>query len=87
MNILTRRKVGVLLVAISAVAMVVFLLVGMLRGDWRYNGSGSSDNAPWADYSVKLGVNDYFFIPIILCGMVGAFCLLWPSPKPPKLAQ
>jgi hypothetical protein len=87
MIISTRRKFGISLVAISAVALVVFLAVGFLRGDWHFDGSGSSGNAQWAAYSVELGVSEYYFIPIFLCGAVGAFCLLWPARKPPKLNQ
>lgn len=87
MIISTRKRLGGSLVAISAVAMVVYLTVGLLRGDWHFDGSGSSGNAHWASYSVHVGVSEYYFIPIFLCGAVGAFCLLWPARKPPRLNQ
>jgi hypothetical protein len=87
MSISTRRKYGIVFVAISAVALVVFLTVDFLYGDWHFEGGGSSGSSLWACYSVHSGVSEYYFIPILLCGAVGAFCLLWPARKPPKLNQ
>jgi hypothetical protein len=87
MSLLARRKFGILLIAISVAALVAFLVVGIFRGTWRYDGSGSSGNAQWMAYSGELGVNEYYLIPIFLFGAVGVFCLVWPSRKPPKLNQ
>jgi hypothetical protein len=85
MSISARQKFGGLLIAISAVLFVVFLVVGIFRGDWRYVGSGFSGNGGWAVFSGELGVSAYYLIPILLCGALGAFCLIWRSRKPPKL--
>jgi len=85
MSISTRRKFGILLVAISVAALVAFLAVGVIRGHWRFDGSGSSGNAQWAAYSGELGVSEYYLIPIFLCGAIGGFCLVRSSRKPPKL--
>lgn len=87
MSVSTRRKLGILLIAISAIAMIVFFVVGVIRGHWRFDGSGSSGNAQWAAYSGELGVSGYYLIPIFLCGAIGAFCLIRRSRKPPKLNQ
>jgi len=86
MSILIRRKLGILLVAISVVALVALLVVGVLRGDLHYDGSGSSGIAQWSAYSGELKLNGYYLIPI-LCGAIGIVCLAWPSRKPPKLNQ
>jgi hypothetical protein len=75
------------MLAISVVALVVFLVIGVIRGHWRFDGSGSSGNAQWAAYSGELGVSGYYLIPILLCGAIGVFCLFRPSRKPPKLNQ
>jgi hypothetical protein len=85
MSISTRRKVGILLVAVSVAAQVAFLVVGIFRGAWRHDGSGSSGNVHWMLYSVELNVSAYYLIPIFLCGAIGGICLLWPSRRPPKL--
>jgi len=76
-----------LLIDIAALAMIAFFVVGFIRGHSTLMGSGSSGNGSWADYSVKLGVNGLFLIPIFLCGVIGAFCLFRPTRKPPKLNQ
>lgn len=81
MSILTRRKIAISLVAISLVSFFVLFGVGLHSGDWHF-----ADGGPYyAAYTDQLGVSDYYFIPIVLCGVVGAFYLLWPAPKPPKL--
>jgi hypothetical protein len=87
MSISSRRKLGITLLSISVVALVVFLVVGVIRGHWRFDGSGSSGDAHWAAYSGELGVSEYYLIPILLCGAVGAFYLFRPLRKPPKLNQ
>ena len=80
-----RRKVGIALVALSMVAMVLFLVVGFVRGQWHFAGSESSGNALWLAGSVKLGVSGYYLIPIVACGAMGALQLRSASRKPPKL--
>ena len=85
MSISTRRKIGISLFAISAVAFVTLLTVGLLRGDWHHDGGGWSGSSRWDSFEVNLGVSEYCFIPVFLCGAVGAFYLLWPARKPPKL--
>jgi len=89
MSIATRRKFGISLVAISIAAFLILLAVGLVRGQWRFDGSGTtaSGNGAYAAYSVDLGVSEFYFIPIFLFGVAGAVCLLWPSRKPPKLKQ
>ena len=87
MSISTRRKFGVLVVAVAVAAALAFLVVGIFRGTWHYVGSGSSGNGQWIAFSGELGVSEYYFIPILLCVAVGAFCLLWPARKPPKFNQ
>ena len=74
-----------LLVAISVAALVAFLVLGIFTGSWQYDGSGSSGNGQWMSFSGELGVSGYYLIPILLCGAIAAFCLAWPSQKPPKL--
>lgn len=87
MSVSTRRKFGILLVAISVAALMAFLVVGIFRGTWHYEGSGSSGDGHWMDFSVESGASGYYLVPIVLCGAIGAFCLLWPARKPPKLNQ
>jgi len=82
-----RRSLGVVLVAIAAVMFVAVLVAGLLRGDWHYEGGGSDGVVYWASYRVDSGVSGYYFIPIFLCGAIGAFCLFWPGRRPPKLNQ
>ena len=85
MSISTRRKFGILLIAIAAVAMIAFLVVGIIRGQWHYDGSSSWGIGQSVTISSELGISGYFLIPILLFGVAGAFCLAWPSRKPPKL--
>jgi hypothetical protein len=85
MSISTRRKIGILLVAISVVATVVFQVIVFFHTDWHYDGSGSSGNAHWFAMTGTSRISGFYMIPMILCGAIGAFCLLWPSRKPPKL--
>lgn len=85
MNVSTRRKLGVFLIAFAVLAMATFLVFGIIHGKWHQYGSGASDNVVWMAESIELRVSDYYLIPIIFCGTVGAFCLAWPSRKPPKL--
>jgi len=89
MSIAIRRKFGISLVAISIAAYLILFAVGLLRGQWRFDGSGTtaSGNGTYAAYSVDLGISEFYFIPIFLCGIAGAVCLLLPSRKPPKLNQ
>lgn len=87
MSITTQRKSGMLLLATSVVALIVFLAVGFLHGSWHYVAGGSIGNDQWAVYSGKLGVNNYYLIPILLCGAIGAVFLARASRKPPKLPQ
>ena len=87
MNISTRQRFGSFVVTISGLALVAFLVVGVFRGDWHYVGSGSSNNGRWVVFSNRLAVNGYYVIPILLSGMAGAVCVLWPARKPPKLRQ
>jgi hypothetical protein len=87
MSISTRRKSGVFLIAISVVAMVVFLVVDFFHTDWHYVGSESSDSSHVVAFAGVSRINGYYLIPMFLCGAVGAICLLWPSRKPPKLNQ
>jgi len=75
------------MVAISVVTAVVLFIVGIYRGTWEYAGSGSSGDAQGMAFSGELGVSGCCFIPIFLCGAVGAFFMLWPARKPPKLSQ
>lgn len=86
-SISTRRKFGMLLVAISVMALVTFLVVFIFHSSWHYVGSGTSGLGQWMDFSGESGVSGYYLIPIFLCGAIGAFCLVWPSRKPPKLTQ
>jgi hypothetical protein len=85
MSISTRRTIGISLVAVSVVSFLVLFGVGLLRGDWHFAGGGTTASGSYAAYTVDLGVSEYCFIPIFLCGAVGAFYLLWPARKPPKL--
>jgi len=48
-------------------------------------GSGASENVLWTVTEVKIDLGWPFTLPVILCGAVGLLCLVWPSPKPPKL--
>jgi len=87
MSVPARQKFGVLLLAISVASFFAFLVVGVFRGDWHFDGSGSSGNGSWAAYSGELKISDYYLIPIFLCGLLGVFFLVWRSRKPPKLNQ
>jgi hypothetical protein len=89
MSISTRRKFGILLVAISVAALVAFFIVGIfcVRGTGDYVAGGSIGNTHWAVYSGsgKSEVSGYYLIPAFLSGAIGVICLAWPSRKPPKL--
>jgi len=85
MSISTRRKLGMLLLAISALAVLAFLAFGIFHGRWQYVGGGASGDSCWLAFSGELGLSKYYLIPISLCGVVGLLCLVWSSPKPPKL--
>ena len=85
MTISTRRKIGILLAIISVIALVAFMVVGLFRTDWHYDGGGVSGDAQGMAFSGECEISGYYFIPIFLCGVIGLICLLWPSRKPPKL--
>lgn len=75
-----RRQLGLVLVSISVLAAIVYQTVGAHS---RVVASGSEGNANWVVVSTDWPWR--YFIPIILCGAIGVFCLAWPSRKPPKL--
>jgi hypothetical protein len=79
-----RRLLGWLLVSGSAIACMVALV---FFSDWRVVGSQTSGNVSWTTGVIQLGVGWQFFLPVFLCGAVGAFCLVWASRKPPKLPR
>jgi hypothetical protein len=87
MSVSARQRFGTLLIAISMVALGVFLEAGIRDGHWHYDGSGALGKGFWMTFSGESGVSGYYLIPIFLCGAIGVFCLAWPTRKPPKLNQ
>jgi len=85
MTIPKRTKVGCLLVIISVIAFVAFMVFSALHTDWHYDGGGVSGSSDWVAFSGESSVSGYYLIPILLCGLIGVVCLVWPSRKPPKL--
>lgn len=85
MHTIKRRKLGRSLIVISVFALIAFIVVTFVRGQWHYEGGDSSGIAVSNVYSIELGVSGYYLIPILLCGALGLLLLAWPSQKPPKL--
>lgn len=82
MTISKRTKIGFLLVIISVIAFVAFMVVDLFSvTNWHYAGGGDGNIA----FVGESNVGGYYLIPILLCGLIGVICLVWPSRKPPKL--
>ena len=82
MSISRRRRFGLVLVCGSVAAWIVALV---FFSHSRVIGSGQSDNASWVASVVEIDAGWQFLLPVIVCGAIGLLCLVWPSPKPPKL--
>jgi hypothetical protein len=82
-----RQRLGIVMAVISLVAMATFVLADLFRGQWHFEGAGATADAAWAEYSVRGGVNGYYLVPMVLCGVIGVACCLWPAQKPPKLSD
>jgi hypothetical protein len=82
MSISTRRRFGLLLTCGSVLAWIVALI---FFSHSRVIGSGSSASGSWTASEVEIDLGWRFFLPVVLCGIVGVFCIAWPSRKPPRL--
>jgi hypothetical protein len=82
MSIFTKRRLGLLLICISVVALVICLIVVPHRVFADSSGPGGPI---FGGGSWELGWQ--YTIPIIVCGAVGVFCLAQSSRKPPKLPK
>jgi len=74
-----------MMVAIAAMGMIAFYVVGLVHAQWHYVGGESSNSGQSIAFVGESHVNGYYLIPIFLCGTIGVICLVWPGRKPPKL--
>ena len=81
----TRRKFGVMMVAIAAMGMIMFYVVGLVHAQWHYVGSESSNSGHSIAFVGESQISGYYLIPIFLLGAIGVICWVWPVRKPPKL--
>jgi hypothetical protein len=98
MSISKRRRLGVLLIAISAAATGLFIVVDYAHGI-THGGSHTVQvqttniiDIPFGEYHTDFIITDtplgiYDMIPIGLCGLIGLACLVWPTRKRPVLKK
>jgi uncharacterized membrane protein YfcA len=84
MIVTTQRRIGIWLLCLSVVAYVV---AWVAFSHSRVVGSGSSGNATWTASEVTSDVSWRYWLPILVCGVIGVFCLVRSSRKPPKLPE
>ena len=79
-----RRKLGLVLFSIAALS---FLIARMSSSRPLASKFWKKGNVGGFALDVGGDISWLLLIPIILMGVIGLFCLAWPSRKPPKLTK
>ena len=82
MSVATRHRLGWILVAISVVAGLVVPLLGGAPVQERTFGEREMTRGPLhiiVTPTVTWVLSLHFSVPILLCGIAGLLCLLWPT--------
>ena len=84
MSVTTQRRLGIWLLCLSVVAYVV---AWVAFSHSQVIGSGSSGTAIWTASKVSSSVSWRYWLPILICGVIGVFCLVRSSRKPPMIPK
>lgn len=79
-----RRKLGLVLFSVAALSFLVARMSSsrpMATQFWWEGNVGG--------FALDVGgdISWLYLLPMILVGVIGLFCLAWPSRKPPKLTK
>ena len=79
-----RRKLGFVMFSVAALSFLVARTASsrpLASGFWCEGNVGG--------FALDVGgdISWLFLLPIILLGVIGLFCMAWPSRKPPKLPK
>ena len=79
-----RRKLGLVMFSVAALSFLVARMSDSRPVASQFWWEG---NVGGFALDVGGGISWLLLIPIILVGVIGLFCLAWPSRKPPKLTK
>ena len=79
-----RRRLGIVLFSVATLSCLVARMSSSRPLLSKFSWSGDVGGV-----SIDLGgdMSLLYLIPIILLGVIGLLCFLWPSPRPPKLLK
>ncbi|HZQ46711.1 MAG TPA: hypothetical protein VFC07_06865 [Verrucomicrobiae bacterium] len=82
-----RRKLGMVLIAISVLAVIAIQFTPIVLAHRRilHEDHGGAANVHWTSQEIEFVINWRYLIPILLCGGLGTLFFFWPARKPPKL--